>query len=574
MIVFNKVRYKNFLSAGNRFIEIQLDKTNTTLIIGDNGAGKSAGIIDAVYFALYGKPYRKLKQAQVVNSINQKNCLVELDFTIDKKKYKVRRGIKPNIFDIFIDGVLKENSAGLKDYQDYLENSILKMNSTTMKQIVFLGSTTFVPFMRLCTNDRRKVIEEILDIQVFSLMNQILKTRGATLATKYSELQNQIKMVRTKIELKEQHRDELAAAKGEQVAENERQIAQYRADIEAIEKESEIIHAAIDEALEEVTDETKVNKTSSELSLLISTIKKNQNKNEREIVFFKENDECPTCSQPIHKEFKAESIDSCQKKVDECSKAIDMAESRLSSLSARLGHISEVQKYISENERKVASNNTRIRTISEHVKALETANKKIQDENTNESASDVDKEIQGLGDDLSKMIKDKGGLADTGQYYSLISSLLKDSGIKSQIIRNYLPTINSLIRKYLEILEFPCEFTFDESFNETLKSRHRDQFSYANFSEGQKMRIDLALLFTWRELARLRNSASCNLLVLDEIGSSSLDAAGTEAFMRIIEETTDNSNIFVITHDNTITDQFARCLEYKLVDDFSVMMES
>jgi len=573
MIVFTKIKYKNFLSAGNKFIEIELNKTNTTLIIGPNGSGKSAGIIDAIYFALYGKPYRKIKKDQIVNSINEKNCLVELEFEIGKTKYKICRGIRPNRFDIYIDGKLKENTSSIKDYQDYLEDSILKMNSTTMKQIVFLGSTTFVPFMRLCANDRRKVIEEILDIQVFSQMNQILKSRGATLASKYSDLQHKIKMVKTKIELKEEHRDELLQQKEEQIEQNNKQIECLREDIKKIEKESDELSLLIDSSLSKITKEGKLKTNSSELSTMLASIKKNRNKYKKEIVFFRENDECPTCNQIIHKEFRAESIKYREEKLKECEKAISLAEKTLEGFAKQLEEVAEIQKFINENERKMSTNNMRIRTISEHIRSLETANKKIFDEDYTENSSDVEKEIQGLRDELRNYQLEKSELSDTGQYYSLISTLLKDNGIKSQIIRNYLPTINSLIRKYLEILEFPCEFTFDENFNETLKSRYRDNFSYANFSEGQKLRIDLALLFAWRELARLRNSASTNLLVLDEIGSSSLDAEGTEAFLRIIEETTDNSNIFVITHDNSITDQFNRCLEYSLQDNFSVMKE-
>lgn len=574
MVVFEVVRYKNFLSAGNQFLEIALNKSPTTLIVGPNGSGKTAGVIDAVFFALYGKPYRRLKKDQVINSINKKNCLVELEFSIGKRSYKVRRGIAPGIFEVYVDGELKQQDASFKDYQDWLENTILKMNPTTMKQIVFLGSTSFVPFMRISSGERRRVIEEILDIQVFSLMNRILKHRVTTVSNRYTEITHKIRLIDTQIELKERHHEELSMQKAQQIEDGLAQIERIRSDIESAEKEVDEIVALMSAHTEAISDQMVTKKQFNDLQQIVVQIGRNKRKYETEIKFFEETEECPTCLQNIGEEFKYRSIDARKKKVREFESGIGQANQRLETLKTRLEEISTIADEITDLERRMTAKRAEVSKSKEHIKSIEEMVEKLGVKTEEENGSGVLAEIELLKNDKISQMADKKNLAETGQYFSIISALLKDSGIKSQIIRNYLPTINSLIRKYLEILEFPCEFTFDENFEETMKSRYRDKFSYANFSEGQKMRIDLALMFTWRELARLRNSASCNLLVLDEIGSSSLDATGTEAFMRIVEETSDQSNIFIISHDNTIMDKFSRVIEYETVNNFSTFKES
>jgi len=574
LLIFKKIRYKNFLSAGNNFLEITLDKDPTTLITGPNGSGKSAGIIDAIYFALYGKAYRKLKKDQIVNAINKKDALVELEFREGSREYMVRRGISPGVFEIYIDGKLKEQDASIKDYQDWLVDTVMKMNATTMKQIVFLGSTSFVPFMRLSTGERRKVVEEVLDIQVFSFMNQILKSRASTLSTIYGDIQSKIKILTTKISLLKSHQQEISQQKDSQIEKNNDQIELMQKEIVKLQGQISKANSEVEILLEYISDESSVRNNHNEMKSIISSIRRNSNSHTQNIKFFTENSDCPTCNQEIQDDFKASAITDAEDKLNKCLIGLEKANGVVESTEARLNEISETQSLIHSLERDSHSHQTRISTIQEHSDSLRLSNENIANENSEDDATNHQDEIDELDLALNKVEKTRLSVAEQGQYFSLISSLLKDNGIKSRIIQNYLPTINSLIRKYLEILEFNCEFTFNESFEETIKSRYRDKFSYANFSEGQKMRIDLALLFSWRELARIRNSASTNLLVLDEIGSSSLDAEGTAAFMRIIKESADESNVFVISHDSSIIDQFNNSIEYRLEDNFSIMSDS
>lgn len=569
MIVFSKVSYKNFLSAGNVPIVIELDRRPTTLITGPNGAGKSAGVIDAIYFALYGKAYRKLKKDQIVNAINKKNALVELEFSTDNKTYKVIRGISPGVFEIYVDGKLKEQDASIKDYQDWLVDSVLKMNATTMKQIVFLGSTSFVPFMRLSTGERRKVIEEILDIQIFSTMNQLVKSKASSLSILYSDAQSEIKLIMSKIKLLEKHSAEIATHKDEAIKKNLEQIRLSKIEYKKLSKKISEISPRISELKESIADADKVQSQISDIRGIIRSLEVNEARFKSSIEFFEDNTDCPTCGQDIDEDFRKAAVDATEKKLVANSDGISKARAMVEDFSRRMEEILEIQDEISNLSTELAALTARKDTIEQHQVKLVESNEELANETVIRSKDSPDSEIVTLTESMNKHISNRDGVAEKVKYYTLISGLLKDNGIKSKIIRSYLPTINSLIRKYLEILEFNCEFSFNENFEETIKSRYRDNFSYANFSEGQKMRIDLALLFTWRELANIRNSASTNLLVLDEIGSSSLDSEGTSSFMRIITQTSDKSNVFVISHDSTIMDQFSSIIEYELVDNFS-----
>jgi len=564
------------MSVGNVPLTIQIDKAPVTVITGTNGTGKSSGIIDAIFYALYGTAYRKLKKDQMVNTINAKKLEVELDFTIGKSKYKIIRGMRPNKFEIYVDGKLKPQPATMKDYQAWLEDSVLKMNAVTAKQIIFLGSTSFVPFMRLNTGDRRKVVEEILDIQIFSIMNTLLKGRAGVLSGKYEEIQQKLKLLANNIVLKEKHLTEMERQKEDHVADNLSRIECLQKDIDDLNNEIVTVRKAIEANLSKIEDAGVVRNNKSELGVLLSNMNKNRHRVEKDLQFFAENDNCPTCQQPIQPEKKENSISMNEDKIAHVMKAINLADQQMESFDKRLSEIAEIEQTIHQQEMSVSNNQTKVSTLQGSIERLREVVQKMELKEDDDSSTAVRKEIEEHEFDQQALRKEREDIADTSQYYKVVTSLLKDNGIKSNIINNYLPTINSLIRKYLEILEFPCEFTFDEEFNETMKSRYRDHFSYANFSEGQKMRIDLALLFSWRELARLRNSASCNLLVLDEIGSSSLDAEGTDAFMRIVEETSENNNIFIISHDTSIseTDAFSRCLEYKLKDNFSILEEN
>jgi len=574
MITFSRVRYKNFLSAGNKFIELDLDKNPTTLIIGKNGSGKSAGIIDAIFFCLYGKSYRKLKKDQIINSINKKNCLVELEFSEGSTEYKIIRGIKPNIFEIYVNGVLREQDAALKDYQAWLENSVLKMNSVTMRQIVFLGSTSYIPFMKLNAFERRKVVEEILDIQIFSIMNNLLKSKMNVLNNVKKDVVTKIEMLQSKVELLEQHQLELSKQKEDEIVRNVEEIEKLELQIDGLLNQISDITEEIDQLRKTITDFSDVNNIYTEMSNILNGISWNRKKTNKTLSFFETTDICPTCEQVVEDDFKTSKVNELQNKQDEYDSAIGEIEKKLSELHSRLEEIKSTNEMINEREIKIREINTRISAVKNHLESLQRRNSALMNETDTDDKKDESERLDELRKKIDELTETKKSSSEILHYFTLISSLLKDNGIKTYIIKTYVPIINSLIRKYLEILEFNCEFSFDENFEETIKSRHRDNFAYANFSEGQKLRIDLALMFTWRELARLRNSAATNLLVLDEIGSSSLDADGTSAFMRIINEISDNTNVFVITHDKSVMDLFDNVIEYCVHNNISRIVEA
>ena len=566
MIVFKTLRWKNFLSTGNVFTEIALDKHSNTLIVGENGAGKST-LLDALTFALFGKPYRNINKPQLVNSINNKDCLVELDFSIGEKVYQIRRGIKPNIFEIKMDGDLLNQDAKAKDYQDMLERLILKMNYKSFTQIVILGSASFTPFMQLNAADRRTVIEDLLDIQIFSDMNNVVKAKIAAFKNEIAELRIRLDSTKEKIELHKKHIDEM---KRSNVAMIEQKQTEYDENVIAISdklEEQKTIQDSIDILTEQVTDYLDMQNKNKKFIAFEAKIQQNISKTEKELQFYHDNDNCPTCRQNIVEEFKEEIVGTCNKKIEEYNGGLEKLKREQETVTKRIREIELINRTISSHQANVNS-------ISISVSHLQKQNISIQKEierlgeNRNIS-TDTKDESKKLYDEYVGYNQRRKTAGEELQYFDVAAQLLKDGGVKTKIIKQYLPIINKLVNKYLAAMDFFVNFNIDEEFKETIKSRHRDDFSYQNFSEGEKQKIDLALLLTWRSVARMKNSVNTNLLILDETFDSSLDSKGTDSLLAILHTLPENTNVFVISHKDQLFDKFANAMRFEKKQNFS-----
>ena len=566
MINFKTVRYKNFISSGNYFTEIQLNRSQNTLIVGSNGAGKST-ILDALCFGLFGKAFRNINKPALVNSINQKDCVVEIEFDIGSKQYKIVRGIKPNVFEIYLNGNLINQSAAVKDYQDHLEKVILKLNFKSFTQIVILGSASFVPFMQLSASDRRAIIEDLLDIQIFSSMNTILKDKLATNKEQYNENKHQIDFANQSYELQQKHIDKLKHSNEEEIQKYQKEILSNNDKIKEFLGVSDKITKEIDKIQQEVLDKDNVSKKIKSLSQLETQIETNLKKIQKDIKFFENSDDCPTCRQSIEESFKKNQLTSLSAKAKKCDHGLKELEKKMSSEQERLNDINEKLKSIQDLQVKLATNNT---TISEMNRYISKLNSQI--ENLKNVKQDLEKETDKLEDikkQLTELKNKQKDLIDEKTYLESASLLLKDTGIKTRIVKQYLPVINKLVNKFLSSLDFFVNFNLDESFKETIKSRHRDEFTYASFSEGEKQRIDMALMLTWRAVAKLKNSTNTNLLILDEVFDSSLDANGTEYLMNILHMLED-VNLFVISHKGDILqDKFRSVIRFEKHNNFS-----
>ena len=567
MIEFKYVRWKNFLSTGNQFTEIQLDRNNTTLIIGENGAGKST-ILDALCFGLFGKPFRNINKAQLLNSINNSAALVEVEFSIGTKKIKVIRGIKPNVFEIYINGKMYNQDANARDYQKYLEQQILKLNYRSFTQVVILGSSTFIPFMQLKARQRREVVEDILDIQIFSLMNMLLKQELKSIGEDQRENNYNYDLTEEKVSLKQQYienvknnRDNLIKEKNDLLQGNEEEVHKKNASIT-------MLNGSNEELLSEIQDQSKVNKNQEKLKTIRTTLTEKKNSNSKMVKFFQENDDCPTCEQPLNN--ADEMIKVKQTEVDKFTNALDELKGAINKTESRQKEISSIVDKIRENEVTVAKENS-------SIVQLEKFNSTLLSEIAQLESGDVGKEdlkeLKKLRTHLKVLEKQKSKLREDQTYAEAARNMLMDTGIKTKIIKQYLPIMNKLINTYLTSMEFYVNFTLDENFSETIKSRYRDEFTYASFSEGEKMRIDLALLFTWRAVAKMKNSTNTNLLILDEIFDSSLDGAGTDEFLKILN-TLGNENVFVISHkQDMLVDKFRSTIRFEKVKNFSHVVE-
>lgn len=567
MIIFQLIRWKNFISTGNAFTEIDFLRSTNTLIVGSNGAGKST-ILDALTFGLFGKPFRKINKPQLINSINNGQTVVEIEFKIGKKQYKVIRGLKPSVFEIYCDGVLLNQDAKAKDYQEHLEKFILKLNYKSFTQVVILGSASFVPFMQLSAADRRAIIEDLLDIGIFSSMNIIVKDKMTVIKDKIKEVKYDLNLTEEKIKIQLQNIDE---HKKNHLSEINDKVAEISNNTNVVKKTSGdilLIQKHIETLSSSVTDESVVLSKNGKLLQIESKFESNIKKLKKDIEFYELNDNCPTCQQTITPDHKTKHVSEKKTRMTEIDQANEKLSVELQKVVERIQSISSVQKHIRAHQTELVKLNTQINSINEYnakvflqIEELRKKSESIESNNT---------KLQDLNTELSETIENGKALATEKQYLEFAATLLKDTGIKTKIIKQYLPIMNKLINKYLKAMEFFVNFNLNESFEETIKSRHRDEFSYASFSEGEKMRIDLALLFTWRQIAKMKNSTNTNLLVLDEIFDSSLDGVGTEEFLKLLNSLDKNTNVFVISHKgDQLFDKFRSTIRFTKKNNFS-----
>jgi len=570
MILFKTVRYKNFLSSGNVFTQIDLDRSKTTLIIGDNGAGKST-MLDALTFGLFGKPFRNVNKPQLVNSVNERDAVVEVEFLVGKKHILVRRGIKPNFFEIETDGTQLQQNANVRDFQEFLEKNVLKLNYKSFTQIVILGNSSFVPFMQLKAADRRDIIEDLLDIQIFSSMNNILKTYAIDNKIKIDETKLARDLLENKIDLKENYILQLKRKTKTLITKYEKDIKKSLDEKDSRIKQIDEINKSVEEFLNEVSDAKQVNDKHDKLTEYQRSILRNVDSEQKNISFFESNDDCPTCKQNIDHAFKHKEIIQKTKKIEEFRSAIDKIDGELDETRNRLSAIQSIQENIQDHQTTIQTINNGISVIDQYVKK--------QQENINHLEQDTGdinderKKLKEYGKEFKEIEVQTEELIEEKFIHETARNILKDEGIKSRIIKQYLPIMNKLINKYLTQMNFFVSFNLDENFNEEIKSRYRDDFTYDSFSEGEKMRIDLSLLFTWRTVAKLKNSVNTNLLILDEVFDSSLDGDGTDEFMKIVNEQGTTTNVFVISHKgDTLYDKFRVHMKFEKRKNFSVIL--
>lgn len=568
MIYFKKVRYKNILSTGNSWTEIQLDKNKSTLIVGENGAGKST-MLDAICFALYGKPFRKINKPQLLNSINQKNLEVEVEFDIGANKYMIKRGIKPNLFEIWKNGELINQDAASKDYQVYLEQNILKMNLKSFGQVVVLGSSTFVPFMQLPAAHRREVIEDLLDIQIFSTMNILLKDKTQTNKGEIIDIKYQIDIVKDRIESAKEHNETIRKLKETEVSRIKEKIQEQVAYVEEQNENINGLNTVIDTLIESISDKSGVKKKHQEAADTVNKLSTKQTRLKKEIGFYHDNDNCPTCKQGIDHDFKNTTVEYNTGIIEQIDIGVKSINDILKKHEVRLSEISDIEDEISATNLKASEHRANVKLAMSVLNKLKTeldnAQKEVEIIDTSK-IDDLENELKSFHIKQEQLHQDRDTL-------SVVGSMLKDGGIKTRIIKQYVPVMNKLINKYLSAMDFFVQFELNESFEETIKSRFRDEFSYGSFSEGEKLRIDLALLFTWRSVSKLRNSVTTNILIMDEIMDSSLDNAGTEEFLKIINELTADSNVFIISHKgDQLYDKFDNIIRFEKHKNFSRMV--
>ena len=571
MIIFKKVRYKNFLSTGQQFIEINLNEAPTTLVVGNNGAGKST-MLDALCFGLFSKPFRNIKKDQLINTINEKECIVEVEFVIGKKQYKIIRGIKPNLFEIWCDDIMLNQDASVRDYQKHLEQHILKLNFRSFTQVVILGNASFVPFMQLRAKHRRQVVEEILDIEIFSKLNLMFREKAKAQDETIKQADFNYQLLDGKIETQQKHIDDIsnttkhtADTKKLEITNADTDIENYREDIARVRRE-------IAELQVEIIDQTKLTTKHGKLTAMEAKLENTCIKHKKELKFFQSHDDCPTCQQSIDEAFKKATIVVKEAKVVELELGMSQIDNAIRTSQKKLDKINEVIIAIREKELLISRYETSITEIEKYKTRIQKEIDELSDEKF--STGVAAGELNQLQEQLVDAEKDKLKQKEEKLYIDTARHLMQDTGIKTKIIKQYLPIMNQYINKNLADMDFFVNFTLDEEFNETIKSRHRDDFNYHSFSEGEKLRIDLAILFTWREIAKLKNSTNTNLLILDEIFDSSLDTSGTDEFMRILYHTMNKENVFVISHKgDTLIDKFPRVMKFEKYKNFTRMAE-
>ena len=564
MIVFTSLKFKNFLSTGNAWTDIKLDKSKSTLIVGQNGAGKST-MLDAIAFGLFGKPHRNINKPQLINTINNKNCIVEVTFVIGKAQYKIVRGIKPNVFEIWKNGDMINQSSHSKEYQKILEQNILKLNHKSFHQIVVLGSSSFVPFMQLPAQHRRDVIEDLLDINVFSKMNNLLKEKTTGLKDKMKDLSFQLDVESNKIITQKKYINDLRALNRTAKDKKDAQAAKLKAELNNLVEENSTLTTQIQDEqgpLEKELNELHDRKQT--FTQYGGQFRQQMSQLVKESKFYEENENCPTCSQEITESVRSAKLQSSKEKAKELQDAMQEASVKSDELEENIEKVTERLNNVRSIQSTVNSNNQSIGRMQTEINELET---EINQTGDIESAKE---ELDSMENTVNEFNIEKFKLNEDYSYNNVMSEMLKDTGIKTKIIKQYIPVINKLVNQYLQILDFYVHFDLDESFTETIRSRHRDQFSYDSFSEGEKQRIDLALLFTWRMIAKMKNSISTNLLLLDETFDSSLDHDGVENLMKILHSLDENSNTFIISHKGDILDgKFKDKIEFVKEKNFS-----
>ena len=566
MIIFRKLRWKNFLSTGNAFTEIALDQNNTTLVIGSNGSGKST-MLDALCFVLFGKAFRSINKPQLINSINGRDCVVEIEFDTGNKSYKIVRGIKPGIFEIYCDGNLVQQDAAVRDYQEHLEKFILKLNYKSFTQIVVLGSASFTPFMQLSSSDRRAIIEDLLDIEIFSRMNGVLKDKHSILKEDYNNAKYECDLKKEKIQYQIQFIDSLRKDNDAKIETQKLEIANCEAQYTQSNTICNLLRSEILTLREQVADEDKIKNKVVKYEGIRKSLQKTLMKVETDIEFYHDNSDCPTCKQAIGDEFKTHITEERNKKKGEVEKALDQLENEYTKLIERTEKISDLLTEVDEKNSLLTTEQSEMLVCQRQINTLKAEIERLLSKHENSETEQT--KLNTLNAELKELEKNMKALSEEKIYYETAGSLLKDSGIKTKIVKQYIPVINKLVNKYLASLDFFVNFTLDESFKESIKSRHRDDFTYASFSEGEKQRIDMALMLTWRAVSKLKNSSNTNLLILDEIFDSSLDANGTEELMKILNML-EGANLFVISHKGDILqDKFAHTIRFEKVNNFS-----
>ena len=564
MIIFTSLRFKNFLSTGNNWTHIDLNKSKSTLIVGQNGAGKST-MLDAIAFGLFGKPHRNINKPQLINTVNNKNCVVEVTFVIGKAQYKVIRGIKPNVFEIWKNGDMINQSSHSKEYQKILEQNILKLNHKSFHQIVVLGSSSFVPFMQLPAQHRRDVIEDLLDINVFSKMNSLLKEKTSVLRDKMKDLSFKLDVETNKIDTQKKYISDLKALNKTAKEQKDVQVDKLRKDLASLSKENAEISSEVEDKQKPLEKELNALHDRKQVFVQYNAqFRQQMSQVVKESKFYEENENCPTCSQEITESVRNDKLQSSKEKAKELKDAMDEASIKSGEIEDSITQVSDDLNAIRSKQSTVNSNNQSIARIQNEIEYLE---KELNQTGDIETAKE---ELEAMQNTANEFNMSKFQLNEEYSYNNVMSEMLKDTGIKTKIIKQYIPVINKLVNQYLQILDFYVHFDLDESFTETIRSRHRDQFSYDSFSEGEKQRIDLALLFTWRMIAKMKNSISTNLLLLDETFDSSLDHDGVENLMKILHSLDENSNTFIISHKGDILDgKFKDKIEFVKEKNFS-----
>ena len=570
MIHFHYVRWRNLLSTGNNWTRIDLDRSSDTLVVGENGAGKST-VLDALCFGLFAKPFRKISKNQLINSVNQKGTEVEVEFTVSNKRYRIFRGIKPNKMEIWIDGSLLNQTAKVKDYQDNLEKNILKLNFHSFTQIVILGSSTFVPFMQLPSQQRREIIEDLLDIKIFTAMNSLLKERITINKEKFLQVSKAVEVEMEKLIVHQQYLNDIKTANVERVSKLKEQIRISITSIENLQKNIDEQNTILDKLQEKITDENEIRDKIQDIRNIESRLEDKKKIVKKDIEFYANNDVCPTCTQDITDEIKTRQISDKNIKLEEIDTAFKKLEEEFNKVNERLCSIREVSNNIIQVTQTISEDNNQISSINKYMMKLKDDIE--QEESTSHNERDERLKIEKIEKQIIVEEKNKSEVVHQKELLDIAADLLKDKGIKTQIIKQYIPVMNKLVNKYLSAMEFFVDFQLDENFNESIMSRYRDKFSYQSFSEGEKMRIDLSLLLTWRAIAKMKNSASTNLLILDEVFDASLDAVGCDEFLKLLGTLSQDTNVFVISHKGDIlADKFRSVIRFDKIKNFSQMV--